>query len=97
MKERETSSILAKRLDDIEELLATRDAMGLERTLMEGHISKITDDCLARALHLKDTYGEQVKSMVNTRKNLNLLSRKIDGFICENSIAAAQAETAEVM
>jgi hypothetical protein len=97
MKTRENIPALEKKLDTIEELLAYRDAIGLERTLLENHVNKITDDSLSRALHLKDTYGPVVKQKVNTRKNLGIISRQIDGLICENSIAAAQSETAETL
>jgi hypothetical protein len=96
MKTRENVPALELILDRKETELATRDAIGLERTLMENHITKIVNDCLTRALHLKEFYNEQVKSMVHTRKSLGHLSRQIDGFICENSIAEAQAQTAEM-
>lgn len=97
MKTRENVPALEKRLDQIEELLAFRDAIGLERTLIENHVRKISDDALCRALQLKDDYGIHVKVKTTVRKNLNELSKQIDGFICENAIASAQAETAEAM
>jgi len=96
MQTRENIPALERVLDKKEELLATRDAIWLERSLVETHINKITEDSLNRALHLKETYNDQVKSMVATKKRLSLLSRQIDGFISENSIAEAQAQTAEM-
>ncbi|CAL8144165.1 unnamed protein product [Orchesella dallaii] len=95
LKEKENVEVLEKRLDLREENLATRDVIGLERTLMENHLTKITEDSLDQAIYLKDYYGDQVKAIVNIRKSLNNISQQIDGFICENAIASAQADIAE--
>lgn len=95
IKEKENMEVLEKRLDLREENLAVRDVIGLERTLMENHLSKIAEDSLEQALYLKDFYGEQVKAIVNIRRNLNKVSQQMEGFICENAIAAAQADIAE--
>lgn len=58
-------------------------------------VDKVSDDGFKSIKYLKETYGEQVKSIVSTRKNLRNLSRKIEGLTSETAIAMAQAETAE--
>lgn len=40
MKTRENIPVLEKKLNAIEELLASRDAIGLERTLLENHVTR---------------------------------------------------------
>jgi len=95
IKEKENMEVLEKRLDLREEYLAVRDLIGLEKTLMENHLTKIAEDALQQALYLKDFYGDQVKAIVNIRRSLNNTNRQIEGLICENAIASAQAEIAE--
>lgn len=97
MKTRENIPALERKLDTVEELLACRDVIGLERTLIENHVTKLTDDVLDIALQLKESYAKEVKDKVSLRKKLGQISRQIDGLISENSIASAQAETSETM
>lgn len=87
--------VLQGKLELREEGLAVRDVIGLERTLMENHLTKVTEDSLQQALYLKDFYGGQVKAIVNIRRSLNNLSQQIEGFTAEIALAISQAEIAE--
>lgn len=95
MKQKENVEVLEEKLDLQEEYLAIRDVIGLEKTLLENHLTKITEDSLEQALYLKDFFGEHVKAITNIRRQLNNLSQQMEGFICENAIAASQADIAE--
>lgn len=95
IKGKESIDVLENKLDLQEEYLAVRDVIGLEKTLMENHLTKITEDALQQALYLKGFYGEHVKAITNIRRNLNNVSQQIEGYICENAIASAQADIAE--
>lgn len=95
IKEKENVTVLEKKLDWQEECLAVRDVIGLEKELLENHLTSLAEDALQQALYLKDFFGEHVKAVTNIRRCLGNLSQQIEGFICENAIAAAQADLAE--
>jgi len=95
MEKNENYDVLKKRLERAECELAIRDALGLERSLMDKQLDDNIAQFIQHAKYLKSTYSEDVKVLVNLRKSLATISRHIDGMICEASIAIGQSDTAE--
>ena len=66
-----------------------------ERELLLKQLDESIQISIDQVKHLKDCSEDEVKNLVGMRKSLFILSNRVDGMICETSLAIGHSDTCE--